>query len=235
MNFSANDLDFLGFTFNGMHSLYDLNVYRVIDGSRITDNLAPTYSDLTADAPGGDGQYYFGTHHKTRVFPISFAFDSLTEAQLRKWKQFCRGKELSDLIFDEAPYKVYTAKITGTPQMKYVCFDAPDGSRIYKGEGTIEFTCYYPYAHTPNENTKVSTYLATDGIFGSDGRELSNYPDFVYKTKDQWSEASGLGTFVNGKNVGDIETHFTLSKDGVVLADTEFKVGELQVTLKEEA
>jgi hypothetical protein len=35
------------------------------------------------------------------------------------------------------------------PQLKTLCFDDENGQRVYKGEGTIHFTCYYPFAHTP--------------------------------------------------------------------------------------
>jgi hypothetical protein len=51
-------------------------------------------------------------------------------------RQWLDGKEIHDLVFDEAPYKVYSAKVTGTPQLKTVCFSEND-ERIYKGEGTI--------------------------------------------------------------------------------------------------
>ena len=75
----STHLDFLGFTFNGKHSLYDLNVYRVSDGGRYNDNLSPELQDKTAEIPGGDGAYYFGTTHKSKKFSINIAFDGLTE------------------------------------------------------------------------------------------------------------------------------------------------------------
>jgi hypothetical protein len=39
---------------------------------------------------------------------------------MRKWLD---GKNIHDLIFDETPYKVYSAKVTGSPQLKTVCFN----------------------------------------------------------------------------------------------------------------
>jgi hypothetical protein len=40
------------------------------------------------------------------------------------------------LIFDERPYKIYRAKVTGTATIKHIPFDEKNG-RIYKGAGTI--------------------------------------------------------------------------------------------------
>jgi hypothetical protein len=72
-------MDFLAFSFNGKHSWDDFHIYRTSDGDRYNENLTPTLTDKTAEVPGGDGMYYFGTTHKQRDFNISFAFDSLTE------------------------------------------------------------------------------------------------------------------------------------------------------------
>jgi hypothetical protein len=45
--------------------------------------------------------------------------------------------------------------VTGTPNINYICFEEFDTTiqkivKIYKGEGTIQFTVYYPYARTPD-------------------------------------------------------------------------------------
>jgi hypothetical protein len=39
--FTSDDLDFLGFTFNGKHCYYDFGIYRVIDGDRYINELNP--------------------------------------------------------------------------------------------------------------------------------------------------------------------------------------------------
>ena len=148
--------DFIGFSFNGKHSIKDFGVYRTSDGSRYNDNLIPQLNDKAADIVGGNGQYFFGSTHKTRQFSIPIAFDSLTETKYREMRRWLDGKEIHDLVFDEVPYKVYSAKVSGTPQLKTICFDE-QGERIYKGEGTIQFTCYHPYAHTPNFENKNFT------------------------------------------------------------------------------
>ena len=73
-----NDMDFLGFTFNGKHSYLDLGVIRIIN-DRIQTQLSPDISDLTAESTGSDGMYFFGSYHKSRKFTVDFAFDNLTE------------------------------------------------------------------------------------------------------------------------------------------------------------
>ena len=227
---SYQDMDFLGFTFNGKHSYFDLGVLRTIN-DRIQHSLSPEMNDTTADNPGGDGTYYFGSRHKSRKLSIDFAFDHLTEQQMREWKRFCSSKELSDLIFDEEPYKVYTAKITGAPILKIIPFDK-NGERIYKGEGTLEFTCYWPYAHTPDENTKVSKKIFADGKFGADGKSLDSYLDFLYFNKDQWAAVSGLQSLHDkGMNPGDIPAPFVYSLDEDVAKETEITIDNLKITI----
>jgi phage-related protein len=148
-------------------------------------NLTPDRKDITVEVSGGNGMYYFGSFDRAQKFSINFAFDSLTEAQLRRWKQFCNNPNLEDLIFDELPYKVYTAKITGRPILKYVAFDE-NGERVYKGEGTLEFTCYHPYAHTPRMSTKRGIWRVVKGeadVGFLDGKTLNNYDELTFVTK----------------------------------------------------
>ena len=71
----------------------------------------------------------------------SIFFKQLIRPELSEWrdtrsKQIFSDKNPHDLIFDEAPYKVYSAKVTGTPQLKTICFNE-NNQRIYKGEGSI--------------------------------------------------------------------------------------------------
>jgi predicted phage tail component-like protein len=169
------DYDFIAFTFNNKHSYEDMNIIRTSDGNRYNEDLAPTINDLTAEVPGGDGMYYFNTHHKQKVFNISFAFDHLEEAKLYELKRWLNGKDMGDLWFAEAPYKVYTAKVTGQPNLKMLCFNE-DGKRIYKGEGTVQFTAYWPYAHTPDI---IQRWDGNDWINVGSGLVASNYNKFI--------------------------------------------------------
>lgn len=178
--------DFLGFSFDGIHSSR-LGITRVSDGNRYNESLTPEIEDKIISVPGEDGSYFFGSLYRNKPITLSIAFDSLNESQFRQLNKMLAIKRPCKLIFDERPYKVYTAKISAPPQLNYVCFDEPkkklveprqgiriinrdtnpqweevtpyvyDGERerIYKGEGTIEFTCIQPYA---TEQIKMLDY-----------------------------------------------------------------------------
>ena len=132
--------DFIGFSYNGIHSS-DLGIFRVSNGSRFDENLLPTSSDKTVPIPGGDGTLYFGSYFTQRAIPVSFAFDGLTENQLGFMRELFGDKKIHPLVFDERPYKTYYATVTGTTTIKHIPF-AENDKRIYKGEGSITFTCY---------------------------------------------------------------------------------------------
>ena len=73
-------IDYVGFTFNGIHSS-SLGIVRTSEGSRFNENLLPTIQDKTVQIPGGDGMYHFGSYYTQKQFNVSYAFDSLTEEQ----------------------------------------------------------------------------------------------------------------------------------------------------------
>ena len=193
---TINSTDFIGFTFKGTHSS-EYGIVRVSGGDRYQESLLPSFSDRTVQVPGGDGMYYFGTDYSQRIISISIAFDSVTEIDLRKMRAWLNSKEIGDLIFDEIPYKTYKVKSSGSTNIQYICFGEVGGERIYKGEGTIEFIAYYPYAICEK-------------------KYLSEYTDI---NKNEWATSAGLletqGTF-DGTNTnqiflynpGDIETDF---------------------------
>ncbi len=142
-------IDFCGFQFNGVHSS-DLNIVRVSNGSRYSEDLVPAFQDKTAQIEGGDGTLYWESFYSSKPFNIQIAFDSISEEDFRKLRQVFNGKAMGELIFDEAPYKAYSVKVQSPPQLNYICFDKLDDNnntvRVYKGEGTISFIAYYPYA-----------------------------------------------------------------------------------------
>lgn len=164
--------DYIGFTFNGVHS-DTLGIKRTSEGSRFNENLLPTIQDKTVQVPGGDGMYHFGSYYTQRQFNISYAFDALTEEQLARIKALFGDKKIHELIFDEAPYKVYQAKVTGSASIKYIPFAEGATDRIYKGEGSIQFTAYDPYAHSVKKfldqynNTNKDEWKAASGMLES--------------------------------------------------------------------
>lgn len=138
--------DFIGFRFGNVHTK-DLNLVVVTSSDRYEKNLLPNPKDYTVEIPGGDGQYYFGQTFDSREFNCDVAFDSVDEATWRKISQLFATDKLQDLVFDELPYKTYRAKLKSKPEFKFICFtDRDTGERVYKGEGTLNFICYFPYA-----------------------------------------------------------------------------------------
>ena len=207
--------DFIGFSFNGYRS-EDLGIVRVSDGSRYTEDLVPTTQDKTVQVPGGDGFYYFGSDYTQKPFTIPIAFDGLTEKQFRELQQVFGTKELGKLVFDERPYKYYMVK-SSKPQLKYICF-GKDGERTYKGEGTLTFTAYYPFA-------KSAFKFLEKEIEEETGKEVYVLRK-TYSNIEEWAEASGMkaqGTLdkvpespiegvysISVYNAGDLETDFIL-------------------------
>lgn len=199
--------DFTGFRFGERHSS-DLGITRVSDGSRYSDNLLPNLQDVTAQVPGGDGTYYNGSHYTQKPFNLSVAFDNVTEEQLREMRVWLGSKDLQRLIFDESPYKYYMAKVSAPPQFKYICFEV-NGENIYKGEGTIQFTCYYPYAKSVEIFTLKGSKLNNNGVMETD-------------------------LFFNfGKS--DSETVFTLGQRGMTLSPFSLKEGDVRVRYNSKA
>lgn len=211
--------DFIGFSFNE-HRSEELGIVRVSDGSRYNEDLVPTTQDKTVQVPGGDGFYYFGSDYTQRQFSINIAFDKLTEKQFRELQQVFGTKELGKLVFDERPYKYYMVK-SSKPQLKYICFGREGEVRTYKGEGTLTFTAYYPFAKSIH-------------------KFLNEYSD---KNKEEWKEASGMktekGTYDtvsdNGSipvyNAGDLEADFILKFSFPV---NNISIGDMKITLSKE-
>lgn len=181
---TSEDYDFVEFSFGGRKAS-EFNIKRTSDGSRFNENLLPTIQDKTVQVPGGDGTYYFGSFYTQRQFSIPIAFDSMTETNLFEMRQWLGDKKIKELVFQEAPYKIYKAKCTGTATIKHICF-VEKGERVYKGEGTLQFTAYYPFARTPNGRQKHLDYY------------------YIYPTKDEWAATSGLLTEAAAANFDNL-------------------------------
>lgn len=226
--------DFIGFSFNE-HRSESLGIVRVSDGSRYNEDLVPTTQDKTVQVPGGDGFYYFGSDYTQRQFSINIAFDELTEKQFRELQQVFGTKELGKLIFDERPYKYYMVK-SSKPQLKYICF-GKDGERIYKGEGTLTFTAYYPFA-------KSAFKFLEKEIEEETGKEVYVLRK-TYSNIEEWAEASGmraqgiLDTIpaeptenaypISVYNAGDLEADFILKFNGAPSNTINIALGQQDV------
>ena len=215
--------DFTSFSFKGIDSS-DLGITRVSDGSRYTEDLLPTSQDKTAVIPGGDGTYYWETNHTQKVFNIPIAFDNLSEEQYKRLRQVFNTKELGELKFAETDYKYYMAKPTGIPQLKTVCFeeeyyDEVDKKnkkrRIYKGEGTIQFTAYYPYA----KGEKITKNIGEENGSAITTIELINSGDLE-------TDFQLFLSFSDGYNGADVIKSITLTNEkGATIGKLDFGNG----------
>ena len=205
--------DFLGFTF-GETSSSDLGIVRVSSGDRYNENLHPEIKDKTAEVPGVNGNYYFGSDFGPKTIDIEFAFDSMTEQQFRKLRQVFGTKEIQKLIFDERPYKYYMAKIESPIELSYVCFDEPkkqigverDGVRVaervpitetIEGEQVIT-----GYTITREQVTPYERLEGTQRIYKGEGKIsfVCYYPFAKSEYKrlplnidcSSWADSSGI-------------------------------------------
>jgi phage-related protein len=163
---------FLGFTYNGTHSS-EFNIVRVVNNNRIQNDLLPESADITQNVEGADGTLYYGTTYKKKEFTVNFAFDNMEEKDKKGMQAWLGDGEVHDLIFDEDEYNedgtkelnpiTYSAKVTGKATLSFIPFDK-QGKTIYKGEGSIIFTCYYPFGRkkvvieNPGSEIKITNH-----------------------------------------------------------------------------
>ena len=183
--------DFLGFTFGDDHSS-SLGITRVSGGDRYEEQLHPEIKDRTAEVPGLNGEYYFGSDFGPRPFDIEIAFDHLTEEQFRKLRTIFGTKQIKKLIFDERPYKYYMAKLESPIELSYVCFDEP-----LKVETTIEGIPYKEGEDTLTSHIVMRSHEQgkTQRIYKGEGKItfIAHFPfaKSVYKQLPTDEEESG--------------------------------------------
>ena len=235
--------DFIGFTFDGIHSS-ELGIVRVSGGDRYEEALVPSLSLKTTNVPGGDGSYYFGTNYTQRNINLQIAFDSLTQQQFMRLISVFGTKKISTLIFDENPYKVYNVKISSEPKLNYICFDE-DNKRVYKGEGNINLVSLSPYAYSRYKYREDYTLENIPEWRGNDTFDFINL--------DEWIDASGIRTkMYNGKeydkydintgkihlwNGGQLSTNFNLyipfTEGSNIIAECTIVLGNEKLVLKQ--
>ena len=202
---------FLGFTFCGVHSS-ELNIVRYNSGNRAEAPITPVFKDTTVDRVGRDGKYYFTTQNQQQTFNVNFAFDNVNEECLRRLRQTYNSKAVGPLVFDEMPFKQYTAKLAQQAKISYIAFDVErmkdytkldkqhlygqkdsmmHNDRVYKGDGQLQFVCFEPYARAPY---KYLNQYEEDmhAIYG-----MGYTYDF-----DEWLEASNILTYQKMKSLG---------------------------------
>lgn len=207
MRETISKLDYVGFTFNNIHSS-QFGLQSVSSGDRYSKSLFPSFKDNVVEHPK-NGAYYFGSRLQNREFPLNLAFDDITEQEFREISTWLYNSgNISSIIFDELPYKKYYGKCSKAPDVKYLVFDDNNGARVYKGEMSLSFICYDVYGYIVD-------------------KWLDNYTD---SNKTEWSTSSKLldnkkllpedlvdyfDTYSAGKiplyNPGDVETDFILT------------------------
>ena len=95
--------------------------------------------------------------YKQKQFNVQFAFDDLVLADIQRIKDWFNIEGEQSLVFNESPDWKWKVRITGTPQIKYVPFDE-NGSTVYKGELTIQFTAYSPFGYKKVSLTNAANY-----------------------------------------------------------------------------
>lgn len=207
--------DFTGFYFKGVHSS-TLDITRVSGGDRYDLSIFPPFQDQTGEVTGANKLYYFGTNEKEREFEINIAFDGLTEVSLQTIAGTFAPHEIGALIFDELPYKVYYAKLKEAPKFSVIPFLSSTGTRIYKGEATLNFICYDPHAYSrfkfldEYNSTSIPIWIDNSGNkseWGAASRLLS-----TQSTVDKWFYNTNSITVYNP---GDKEAPFKVYVQGV--------------------
>ena len=207
--------DFISFTYNGVHST-ELGIVRTSSSNRYNDQLVPTSQDKTVVVPGGNGTYFFGSNYTQRAITLNIAYDEVTEATLRRMRKVFSADTIHPLIFDDAPYKVYYAKVSGQPQLNYIPFQNYDSDflggtpRIYKGEGTINFVCYDPFAHCLNDYKYLNQYT------------VNNPSWYKYDNKNEWNLSANLLSIKGNYDTYNVSSGFKLYNPGDEEADFDF-------------
>lgn len=171
-----------------------MGIIRVSDGSRFNADLLPTQTHRTATVPGRKGTYYFGSDSTQQNITIQFAFDGLNDRNLRELTQWIRASGISVLAFDNGDcYK--DVKITSS-SIKFLPFEATteekekaiangtraqDANTIYKGEGTIQFTCYDPTKYV----WRLKDDGTDEGIWSLDDLVLVDINDWIIIPADE--------------------------------------------------
>lgn len=225
---SYNDMDFIGFSFGGVHS-DNLKIVRISEGSRYNLPLGGQITNTTITTPNGDGSIFFRSNISTKSYTIRFAFDDLNECDISALNRIFDGKEVKDLIFDEEPYKVYDAKVTGAPTLTAMCFEENEKARVYKGTGIINFICFEPYAHT----SPVIKFVDGKEI---DGKYIQYYNDIPNKN-EEWKQYCKLldanQSFPIGINKGEIPSPYIVTLEGEIEAGDWISIAGNKIIFQE--
>ena len=207
--------EFLGFRLGKIHSS-SLNITRVSSNDRYTEDLTPVFKDRTTEITGNDGLYYWGSYYTQQNFVIDFAFDDLREEDIHRLRNVFSFKGVQELVFDETPYKKYMVKCSNPPTLKYIAFGTPEGTTVYKGEGTANLVAYYPYALGIEEKVLTPAKVSDTFKFNINNIGDLEAPFKFYFWINNISNGLNLNLYQNNQKVGNL----TLDKVKKIGSDT---------------
>ena len=208
---------FIGFTFGNRHSS-KLGIFRTSQSNRYTIDLTPQTFDTVTDLKTADGSYFWSSKYTKREIPISFAFYGLTEEQIQQLKRVFNDKKIHPLILDEEPYKVWSAKLTGTAICKHICFEQ-NGQRFYCGEGTFQFVAFYPFARSRYQYIEdytienIREWIDRNSLLVSEFEEGIIYPAILSYAFDENENAGSIAMIEAGFEEWLEETELLIESD----------------------
>ena len=207
MRETISKLDYVGFTFNGIHNS-QFGLQSVSSGDRYSKDLFPSFKDNVVEHPK-NGAYYFGSRLQNREFPLNLAFDDVTEQEFREISAWLYNNgNISSIIFDELPYKKYYGKCSRAPEVKYLVFDDDSGARVYKGEMSLNFICYDVYGYIVDK--WLDNYTDTNKAEWSVSSKLLNNKKLLPEDLIDYFDTYSAGE-IPLYNPGDVETDFILT------------------------
>lgn len=220
--------DYIGFFFNGHHSS-EFGLIRVTTSEMYTENLLPSYDNITKKGLAANQSFFFNTHITSKIVDINFATDNMSLGDLERLKQWISPLNYGEFYLDSEPNTKYLAKLYGNPTFSFIPFAsqekvyfkdrvifsaadaaAPirqrvDGRTIHKGEGKISFIIYEP---TPQQIYRTVKEIGMDICNG--GPYYSHLSGRFWKEEEntalkeifsKWtSEAEANKSIINNKN-----------------------------------
>lgn len=235
---SVYDYEFTGFMFNNRHcSEFSLTA---VSSGFTQGSLFSEFEDKLLEVSGKDGAYYFGTKVKSKIVPLTLAFDNMTSINKRNIISWLNPKTISKIIFDEAPYKYYWVKIASNPIFSFVPFETETlvgnvttKTHIFKGQIEINFIALDPYSYSdyslisdvPIWNGVLETWQINKpysptlipGWYGESGLHISDTVPGMANANDidGWTGNTVIGNltpnFYNGGNLNAlVDLNFTI-------------------------
>jgi hypothetical protein len=175
---NINDIryqDFIDFTFDGL-SITEFGMAAIMEGSRYSANLAPSFSNVIDNVNGKDGVDYYGTEVESLSISFTVMGDNITARQLNNFKQHFVPGKIGKLTTNEESYKYCYATLDKVPIFNFIPFDTittingvdyPD--ILYKGDISLDFIVYDPkfYSDYVMIDNTVDGFKAANWLLGS--------------------------------------------------------------------